>query len=151
MAAGRDGRITTSQLLTRINSAKSFEEAISWHKTAQQPSFSALLYEMMDQKKLTAKELIALTEIDRSYFYHILSGEKHPGRNMVLRIALCMKLTATDCNRLLRLAGTSELYPRIRRDAIIIYALHNKCGMAACNELLLQQGEQPLYRENSND
>ena len=77
-----------------------------------------------------------------------MNGKKMPGRNMVLRIGFCMQASLSEMNQLLRLAGLSGLYAKIRRDATLIFALQQKYTMEQANDLLIQAGEDPLYLEN---
>ena len=140
----RKGDLTTSKLLTHIRTADTFHEAIAIHDTMEEPSFSEFLYSLMSGRGLTPRDLIGLTRIERSYFYHILAGNKRPGRNMVLRIGLCLGANLTEVNQLLRLAGLSGLYARMRRDAVLIYAVQHHYSMDEANRLLRESGEPPL-------
>lgn len=144
-------KLTTSQLLSIIKKSGRFSDVAQvWHDEMETPVFCHYLYELMEKHNLTAKEIIQRSGIERSYFYHLLSGSKTPGRNMILRIALCMEATLTETGQLLRLAGQGSLYPKVRRDAAIIFAIEKKFTMQQTNELLLSLQETPLYRE-SND
>lgn len=140
-------RISTNRLLTLIRGASSFQEATAYHDTFSDPHFQDYLYELMTDKSHSPKEMIQATCIERSYFYHILSGKKKPGRNMVIRIALCLPATLQETNQMLRLAGLSELYPKRRWDATVIYAVTHQYSMEQTNELLLVAEEEPLYRD----
>ncbi len=144
-------RLTTSQLLSVIKKSEQFSEVTSaWHDREETPVLCHYLYKIMEKHKLTAKEVISRSGIERSYFYHILSGQKTPGRNMLLRIGLCMGATLTEINQLLRLANQGSLYPKIRRDAAIIFAIEKKYTMQQTNDFLIELGETPLYREEGN-
>ena len=151
MARSPRGKISTSRLLTMIRGARSFQEATAYHAVTPDPRFHETLYEMMELKGLTARDMIRKTGIERSYFYHILNGEKHPGRNMVLRIGFCLGVSLAEMNRLLRLAGLSELYPRRKWDAALIYAFTHQYTMEQANELLIEAGEDPLYTDASHE
>ena len=142
----REGGLTTSKLLTMIRGADTFEEATAYHRSAKEPVFSDALYDLMQQKGLSARDMILRSGIERSYFYHILSGGKTPGRNMVLRIGFCLPCTLPEMNQLLRLAGLSGLYARIRRDAALIFAIQHRYTMEQANDLILQAGEEPMYK-----
>lgn len=143
--------LTTSRLLTLIRNAQTFQEATEYHRTATQPVFSEVLFEMMQRKDLSPKDMIHATCIDRSYFYHILNGQKSPGRNIVLRIGLCLNATLNEMNHLLLLAGLSTLYAKIRRDALLIYAIQKKYTMDQTNDLLVEAGEVPLYWKENDE
>jgi hypothetical protein len=141
-------RITTSKLLTIIRGARTFEEATAYHVSAEKPVFSELLFHLMQERGLSPKDMIQMTGIERSYFYHILNGRKSPGRNMVLRMGFCARVSLNEMNRLLTLANASVLYPKVRRDAILIFALQGRRTMESANDLLIQAGEEPLFLAN---
>ena len=140
--------ITTSKLLTMIRNAQTFEEATTYHETAEEPTFDHYLYSLMDARRFTPKDMIARTMIERSYFYHILNGAKSPGRNIVLRIGFGLGVNLSEMNQLLRLAGLSGLYAKIRRDALLIYAVQQRYTMKQANQLLTEAGETPMYRDD---
>ena len=48
-----------------------------------------------------------------------------------------MSLNLEDSQRLLKLAGVSELYPRIKRDSIILFAINKDLTIEKCDELYL--------------
>lgn len=151
MAQNLRERISTSRLLTLIRGASSFREATAYHATTPDPRFHETVYELMDRRGLTARDMIQKSGIERSYFYHILNGEKHPGRNMVLRIGFCLGSSLTEMNHLLRLAGLSELYSRRKWDAALIYAITHQYTMEQANDLLIEAGEEPLYSDTNRD
>lgn len=144
-------RLTTSRLLSLIKRSGSFSEVTTaFHNNVDEPTFCNYLYELMDHYHQTPKDVIQESGIERSYFYHILSGQKMPGRNIILRIAFCIHATLGETNQLLRLAHQGALYAKIRRDAAIIFAIEKKFTMQQTNEFLIREQEQPLYREETS-
>ena len=57
-----------------------------------------------------------------------------------------MRCTLAETNQLLRLAGLSHLYPRVREDTVLIYAVEHRATPQETNEMLEKAGEEPLYR-----
>ncbi len=141
-----EATISTGRLLKDIRAARCPEEASAWHRMNGEPSLQAVLYHMMEQRSLSPKDMIQALGVQRSYYYHILSGVKKPSRNMILRIGFCLRADLKQMQRLLRLANASTLYPRVQRDALLIYAIQNKYSDVQVNELLLQSDLPPLYR-----
>lgn len=140
--------LTTSQLLTFIKKSGRFSEVTEvFHDKEEEPVFCHFLYKLMARHQVTPKDVISSSGIERSYFYHILSGQKLPGRNIILRICLCISATLTETNQLLRLAHQGSLYPKVRRDAAIIFAIEKKFSMQETNDLLIKEHELPLYKE----
>ena len=151
MKNNRKSSLTTSQLLSFIKKSGHFSDVTErFHDQEEEPVFCHFLYELMDKHQLTAKDIINRSGIERSYFYHILSGQKKPGRNIILRICLCMSATLAETNQLLRLGHQGSLYPKVRRDAALIFAIEKKFTMQQTNEFLIQEQELPLYKEESS-
>lgn len=49
-----------------------------------------------------------------------------------------------ETQRLLKLAGAAELYPKVRRDAIIIWCIDRGMSREACDDELWRFGEKTL-------
>jgi transcriptional regulator with XRE-family HTH domain len=105
------------------------------------------LYELMERAGMTIPQIIEKASISRSLTYQIFSGQRSPNRNLLIRLALVMKLDVTETQRLLRIAKKGELYPRIQRDAAIIFCIQNKYSLIDTNELLESLGEAILLKE----
>ncbi|MCD8397569.1 MAG: hypothetical protein LUD12_10405 [Lachnospiraceae bacterium] len=145
-------KMTTSQLLNLIKKSNDFSEVKeAYHDKTEDPVFCHYLYHLMEKHGVAPKDIIVESGIERSYFYHVQSGKKMPGRNIVLRIAFCMSATYPEASQMLRLAGQGALYPRVRRDAILIYAIEKKLTMQQANDMLLQEKELPLYEKRSKN
>lgn len=141
--------VNTTQLLTMIKRTSNFgkiDKALS--EVESTTKFCHYLYEVMTAHGFTAKEVIAASGMERSYFYHILSGKKSPSRNIVIRISLCINATLAETNQLLRLSMWGPLYAKIRRDAAIIYSIEHKYTMRQTNDFLKSLGETPLYKDD---
>lgn len=143
----RKNSMTTSQLLSIIKKSGDFSEVTKTFHDNDEPIFCHFLYTTMEKHQMTPKDIIRKSGIERSYFYHILSGQKMPGRNIILRICLCMSASLNETNQLLRLSNQGILYAKIRRDAAIIFAIDKKYSMQQTNDFLLKINELPLYKE----
>lgn len=108
------------------------------------PAFHEYLYLLMEEHHISAPTLISTTCISKTYAYQFLNGERLPGRDIVLRISLAMGLTMDEVQRLLTLSGKSTLYPKIRRDAGILYCLKKQMTLDETNSFLEDLGEVPL-------
>ena len=64
----------------------------------------------------------------------------NPSRNKLLQIAFAMNLDLDSTQKLLKIANVGILYPRIKRDSIIIFALNKKLDFFECEDLL-EKGE----------
>ena len=98
------------------------------------PAFHAQLAELTAERGLTAAELGKRALLSRSFAYQLTSGERAPSRDIVL----------DETQRLLRAAQRGALYPRVQRDAAVIYALARKLDLSEADELLTSIGETSL-------
>ncbi len=100
---------------------------------------------LLKKYKLTKNNAINNSDLSQIYGYQIFSGtKKNPSRNKIIQLIFGMGLDITDAQRLMRIAGTNELYPRVRRDSIILYALNKKMSLSQCDELLFEMKEKTI-------
>ena len=105
------------------------------------PTFHEYLYRLMEEQDFSVSALIKYASISKTYIYQFLNGERIPGRDIILRICLVMRLKLNETQRLLTLAGKSVLYPKIRRDAAILYCIKKKMTLDETNSFLENLGE----------
>ena len=57
-----------------------------------------------------------------------------------------MEMTLKETQRALKLYGMSELYPKIKRDVLLIVAIGQKTyDIDQVNDILKKEGQAPLY------
>lgn len=93
---------------------------------------------------MSKSNIINKSEFNYSFFYDVINGRKIPARDKIIRLALTMNIGLDNCQQALRLSDKSLLYPRIKRDSMIIYALNNSLTISECNELLNKFNEEIL-------
>lgn len=104
----------------------------------------SLWSEMIKKSGLTKTEIIDNSDCGYNYFYCIINGRKTPSRDKIIELVSAMKLSVDDCQKLLKLNGKAPLYPRIKRDSIIIYGIENGQTVFEISEALKKNGEKPL-------
>lgn len=118
---------------------------ISSYMNANQDEFLNIsLHEHL--KKLLSKMHLRVSQVvERSYkgeyVYQVFRGIKHPGRDIVLCIALAMGLNLEETKLLLRIAHMPFLDARNRRDSIIIFAVNRKLTVPDTNDILYEFNE----------
>lgn len=108
-------------------------------------TFSQALRNLLEQTGFSAPEWMAAANISKSYGYQILRGERNPGRDILLRTALALRLSLKETQRLLTVGGCGALYPRVRRDAAVIFALNQNMTLLEAEDLLTSLPERSLY------
>lgn len=138
-------RLSTRDLLLILQEAEAIDPLLDdLSPQLNPPSFSERLLLHMEERGLSIAQLSEAAMLSRSFTYQLCSGTRTPGRDIILRIALALELTVDEAQRLLRAAQRGALYPRVRRDAIIIFCLNRKKGVCEADEILTGHGELPL-------
>lgn len=128
---------TTTTLNNNLKHSISIKEFLNNNKKHMfSQTLSEHLMSLLKQKNLRRSDVVRDSLLNKAYVYQIFSGERTPSRDKLLAIAFGLKLTEIETQRLLKLAGYSELYPRIERDAIILYSIQNKQSIDYTNDLL---------------
>ena len=99
-------------------------------------TFSLLLDTFCEKKSISKSQLIKKTTLDRTYAYQIMNETKTPSQDKVIQLALGLNLNLHDTNMLLTLSNNKSLYPKIKRDALIIFCIHHQYTVIQTNELL---------------
>lgn len=98
----------------------------------------------IEKSGYSKSNIINKSDFSYCYFYDVINGRKIPGRDKIIRLILTMHLSVDECQEALRISGRPALYPRIRRDAIILFAISNGYSIYQLSELLADAGEEPL-------
>ena len=80
--------------------------------------------------------------LTKSYFYALIDGTRvNPSRDILIRLCFGFELSLDETQKLLKTFGAAVLYPRSRRDSIIIHAIENKLTLEECNDNLHAYGQ----------
>lgn len=79
------------------------------------------------------------------YLHQVLSGRRNPSRDRLLCLCLALEATMDEIQALLQCASYARLYPKIRRDAIIIHGIVHHTDLSAINDKLFAEGEKTLF------
>ncbi len=102
--------------------------------------FSEYLMLLLRQKDLKRADVVRDSGLEKAYVYQIFNGEKKPSRDKLIAIAFGLHLGSEETQRMLKLGGCSELYARVARDAVILFAIQRGMGIAATDDLLYSNG-----------
>lgn len=133
---------STDELLKILKSTQDINEYIKDNfEDINNITFTEYLEQLMKSHNLTRAQIIDGSNIQKSYGYQIFDGSKKPSRNKVLALCFSMALSVDESNRLLKLSDNAILYPRIKRDSTIIFALEKKQNLINANILLNEMDE----------
>ncbi len=98
--------------------------------------FSEYISLLSREKEMAPIQVIKNAQIDRVYGHQLFNGTRKPSRDKVLQLAFGFGLSLEETQKLLRMADKSRLYPKIKRDAAIIYGLNNRMQISDMQEFL---------------
>lgn len=100
---------------------------------------------LIDEKRVTKATVARNGGMSEVYLYQVLSGRRNPSRDRLLCICFGMGITEEETQRLLKSAGYAPLYPRLRRDAIILHGIAHGTPLKELNDKLFMENEGTLY------
>lgn len=111
-----------------------------------QPTFVQYMDALLEEKGMKRQEVLLRADLPQKYGYKLLTGESHTtDRDKLLRICLALELTLKQTQRVLKLYGMSELYPKNARDVILIAAIgRRQYDMEQVSRELTEAGFEPL-------
>jgi transcriptional regulator with XRE-family HTH domain len=108
------------------------------------PTLHSALSAMQQSSGLTIAQIADAALLSHPYAYQVFSGKRNPGRDILICITLVMGLDLTRTQKLLLLANKGELYPRVCRDAAIIFGIHHRYTLTQMEDFLIGIGEASL-------
>lgn len=137
MQAGQ--RVSTDALMKSLFRTKKLNNFMKHYgDRLEDGNISEFLTQYCQEHGRNISKAIRNAQIDRSYGYQIFRGIRMPSRDKLLQLAFGLCMSVEDAGKMLRIAGKSPLYPRIRRDAVLIFCLKEKKSLEEAQELLAQ-------------
>lgn len=133
----------TEELLERLLASKD----IGTYLEQNDPHERALpeyLRQLLDAHGLRRADVVHSSGLNSTVVYDIFAGKMRPGRDNAIMLAFGLGCDLRETQRVLRMAGSSELWVKIRRDAIIIWCVENGLSRAETDDQLYRFGEKTL-------
>lgn len=143
---GKDASPTTEDLLERLLSA-SDPAAYLDSAPLESRELSEYLADLLAEHGVKRSEAIRRSSVNATFAYQIFQGTRRPGRDTAIQLAFGIGADLPEAQRALRLAGHGPLWPRDRRDAIVISCIARGFTLAQCDDELFRLGEAPLGRD----
>ena len=104
-----------------------------------------LLLGLYQEKGISKAALARKAGISEVYLHQVFSRRRKPSRDKLLCICIGAEASLEETQALLRQAAYAPLYPKHRRDAIIIHGLLHGTPADEINDKLFAEQEQPLF------
>lgn len=136
---------STGRLMSELMGSESFDGYIKANSEfLKAQSVSDYINQMIAYKGLTRSGVAKASGLNVIYAYQVMAGSRKPTRDKLLCLCKGMGLTVDETQELLKSCGYAALYPRRRRDAVILYVWEKCQGTLDMNEALFQHGEKTL-------
>lgn len=108
-------------------------------------SVHEILNRLFEKRELSKAALAKQSGMSEIYLHQIFAGRRNPTRSRL--ICLCYGLNATleETQELLKLCGLAQLYPKIKRDSIIMYGIVHGVSLFEINDKLFAEDEETLF------
>lgn len=119
--------ITTGQLSEILKAKKDIKTILDkFSASITNPTLQKHLQTLLETKHLKRHDVIKKAQLESNYVNQIFNGQKtKPSRDYILSLAFSLGLNNEETVRLLKIAKVGALYPRNKRDAVIINCLEN--------------------------
>lgn len=135
--------VLTEELLERLLKSSNVQDYLQESDPTDR-SLAAYLHELLAAHGLKRAEVVRASGINATVVYDIFAGKSKPGHDHAVMLAFGLGCNLRETQRLLRQAGVSELYCKIRRDAILIWCIENGLTRAEADDELYRLGEKTL-------
>lgn len=135
------GKVRTSTLFSELKKDGAFVKFVDHHEEIfLSQSFADYIVALSGEKGVSPAGVVRNAQIDRVYGQQLFSGVRKPSRDKAIQLAFGFGLSLEETQRLLQMADKSRLYPKIKRDAAIIYGLEHQMKLQELQELLYTIG-----------
>jgi hypothetical protein len=133
----------TDELLDQLLASASPDAYLAQNELPDR-TLADYLHALLEEKGLKRSDVFRAAGITTTFGYQAFQGTRNLGRDNAIMLAFGLQCTLREAQRLLRLAGVSELWPKVRRDAIIIYCISQGMLRTECDDELYRLGEKTL-------
>lgn len=128
---------STSTLMRKLCKTTNLDRFFKANEEAFQMSpFHEFITEKCTEINTAPERVILRAGLDRVYGHQIFQGIRRPSRDKVIQLAFGFDLGPDETQELLRRARYSELYPKIKRDAAILFCIQRKISFIDTQNLL---------------
>ena len=136
----------TNNLRQELMEAPSLDHFLSENQDSFiRDSVCELLDQLYQKRRISKAALAKQSGMSEVYLHQVFSGRRNPSRSRLLCLCFGLNASLEETQELLKLCGLAQLYPKLRRDAIIIYGLTHRLSLFSINDSLFSSDEETLF------
>lgn len=128
--------INTTEIINRIKKNKTGDLCFLNDADNRCPQIHYYLADLLQTHEMSSKDYIKALNLERSYGYQLLNGRRKPSREHLIQTAILLNLNLNETQRLLKIGHREVLYPRVKRDAIAVFAIEKRLDLSEYQELM---------------
>lgn len=138
----------TADLLEQLKiSNKSYESYLEENEDSFiQNDLSEYWQNLLNNCPMKKTDIINKADVGYTFFYDIIKGKKIPSRDTICKIHISMNRGLEVCQTTLKIYNWASLYPKNKRDSIIIYGLTHGLALYEVDAMLRQNEQLPLAK-----
>ena len=130
-------KVRTSTLLKGLFKTRNLPTFIRQNEAFMKvPSFFEYITKLAQERNLVPERIVKQSQIERTYGHQLFNGTRRPSRDKVIQMAFGFGLNVEETQNLLRIAEKNELYPKIKRDAVILHCLAREKDLFETQDVL---------------
>ena len=136
----------TNNLRQKLMEAPNLDQFLSENQDSfNRDSICELLNRLFQKRRISKATLAKRSGTSEVYLHQVFSGRRSPSRSRLLCLCFGLNASLEETQELLKQCGFAQLYPKDRRDAIILYGILNGMDLFGVNDKLFAENEETLY------
>lgn len=136
----------TNNLRQELMSSANLDQFLSENReNFNSGSVCDLLNRLFQKRTLSKAALAKQSGMSEVYLHQVFAGRRTPSRSRLLCLCFGLSATLEETQELLKQCGLAQLYPKSRRDAIILYGIANGMSLFSVNDKLFAENEETLF------
>lgn len=111
-----------------------------------EPSFSDRLNALMEEAGVGKGQVVKDSGLSTPYVYELFSGHKVPTRDKLIMLAFGLRVNLDNLQELLKLCNHGPLYPKVKRDAVVMFCINKGLNIFETDEMLFELDEKTFLR-----
>ncbi len=137
--------LRTSTLFRRLFKTADIKDFIENNQVDLKiPVFHDYIEQMRNERGEKKSDIASRASIEKAFCNQLFNGTRKPSRDKVIQLAFGFGLDLEGTQKMLQIAQKSPLYPRLKRDAAIIYCINHLFNIDKTQSLLHDLGLQIL-------
>ena len=147
---GADRKVVlTRHLVEELKRAETIQDFLKKNQNNLfNPNLSFYLWMQLDKRNLNRANVAKKAGLEKNYVCQIFNDKRRPSRDKLIALTIGMELSVIQTQRALMLGGHRELYARIARDAVILFAIQRKMDIMQVDTLLYETGFPTLHESD---